>query len=334
MNDFNPTISIIIPVFNGSDYLAEAIRSALDQTYNNREIIVINDGSNDNGATREVALSYGDQIRYFEKENGGVSSAFNYGIKKMRGEYFSWLSHDDTYVKEKLHIQVETLNKSSHKNVILFSEYFLIDAKSTVIGKSNISFTDDEFIDLYIILKRPFINGNTVLIPKTVFDVVGLFDIDLKHTQDYDMWARAAKRFKFLFIKKELINSRIHKNQGSRINYDFRSNSLELKYKQLSTISNYLLLEFTRSRSMVMCYLKLLMFSLYYGGEKNQYPMSLWINKLIKIKFNVYIKCNVILILALIKITLILPNRIRRLIVRALFFFSNSSLKCMFLNEK
>src|SRR5262245_26319850 len=100
--DWNPRVSIIIPVFNGSNYLREAIDSALVQTYQNTEIIVVNDGSNDNGKTREIALSYGQQIRYFEKENGGVSSALNMGICKMTGDYFSWLSHDDVYNPEKV----------------------------------------------------------------------------------------------------------------------------------------------------------------------------------------------------------------------------------------
>ena len=75
-----PKVSIVIPVYNGANYLGEAIDSALEQTYENIEIIVVNDGSTDDGATREIALSYGDRIRYFEKENGGVSSALNLGI--------------------------------------------------------------------------------------------------------------------------------------------------------------------------------------------------------------------------------------------------------------
>ena len=95
-----PLVSIVIPVYNGSDYLAEAIDSALAQTYGNIEIIVINDGSSDNGKTREVAGKYGDRIRYFEKENGGVPTALNLGIKEMKGDYFSWLSHDDVYFPE------------------------------------------------------------------------------------------------------------------------------------------------------------------------------------------------------------------------------------------
>ena len=93
----NPKVSIVIPVYNGEDYLAYAIDSALSQTYENKEIVVINDGSTDN--TDEICKSYGDKIRYFVKKNGGVASALNLAIEKMDGEYFSWLSHDDAYKK-------------------------------------------------------------------------------------------------------------------------------------------------------------------------------------------------------------------------------------------
>ena len=86
---YEPLVSIVIPAYNASNYLAEAIDSALAQTYPNVEIIVVNDGSRDDGATRAVALSYGDQIRYFEKPNGGSSSALNTGIANMKGEWFS-----------------------------------------------------------------------------------------------------------------------------------------------------------------------------------------------------------------------------------------------------
>ena len=90
-----PLVSIVIPVYNGSNYLGQAINSALAQTYKNIEILVINDGSTDDGVTERIAKAYGSQIRYYVKENGGVATALNFGIQKMRGEYFSWLSHDD-----------------------------------------------------------------------------------------------------------------------------------------------------------------------------------------------------------------------------------------------
>ena len=67
-------------------------------------MIIVNDGSNDQGATDNICKSYGDKIRYFEKENGGVASALNLGIKEMNGEYFAWLSHDDLFAKNSKYI--------------------------------------------------------------------------------------------------------------------------------------------------------------------------------------------------------------------------------------
>ena len=85
-----PKVSIVIPVYNGSDYLGEAIDSALTQTYPNIEILIVNDGSNDGGATERIARSYGDKVRYVSKDNGGVASALNLAIREMKGDYFSW----------------------------------------------------------------------------------------------------------------------------------------------------------------------------------------------------------------------------------------------------
>ena len=104
-----PKVSIIIPVYNGSNYLQEAIDSALAQTYPNCEILVINDGSCDEGKTEAIALSYGDRIRYFKKENGGVATAVNYGIEHMTGDYFAWLSHDDYYLPHKIERQMRAI---------------------------------------------------------------------------------------------------------------------------------------------------------------------------------------------------------------------------------
>src|SRR5574344_1452707 len=106
MNNKNQyLVSIIIPVYNGSNYLKEAVESALEQTYKNIEIIIVNDGSNDNGITSKIAQSYVKNypktVKYFEKENGGVSTALNLAIKQMKGSYFSWLSHDDIYLPNK-----------------------------------------------------------------------------------------------------------------------------------------------------------------------------------------------------------------------------------------
>lgn len=103
---YKPKVSIVIPAYNASNFLEQAIDSALAQTYSNFEIIVVNDGSEDDGATAKVAEKYSGKIRYIEKQNGGSSSALNVGIQNMNGEWFSWLSHDDLYEPDKLEKQI------------------------------------------------------------------------------------------------------------------------------------------------------------------------------------------------------------------------------------
>lgn len=110
--------------------MREAIDSALNQTYKNIEVIVVNDSSKDN--TEEIAQSYGDKIRYFSKENGGVATALNLAIKEAKGEYISWLSHDDVYYYYKIQKQIELLAKLEDKNTILFSDINLIDENSKI----------------------------------------------------------------------------------------------------------------------------------------------------------------------------------------------------------
>ena len=135
-----PLVSIIIPVYNGSNYMREAIDSALAQTYQNTEVIVVNDGSNDDGATDEIARSYGDKIRYFIKENGGVSSALNLGIRMMKGDYFSWLSHDDVYTPAKLEKQIALLADHGDGKTIVMCATQQINAKSNLAKVSSTSF--------------------------------------------------------------------------------------------------------------------------------------------------------------------------------------------------
>ena len=87
-------VYIIIPVYNGSNYVAQAIESAINQTYKNIEIIIINDGSNDEGKTKAAVEPFlsDSRVQYIEKENGGVSSVLNLGLSLMKGDFFCWLS--------------------------------------------------------------------------------------------------------------------------------------------------------------------------------------------------------------------------------------------------
>ena len=210
---FSPKVSVVIPVYNGSKYVREAIDSALAQTYQNIEIIVVNDGSNDNGRTEEIALSYEDRIRYFFKENGGVASALNFGIKEMSGDYLSWLSHDDVYYPYKIERQVVFLETSKEDNVVLYSDFELIDESSYSIGSYRVPSTLSTNPFLSILSTN--IHGCSTLISRNLLAHVGPFNEKLKTTQDNDMWLRIYKAgYAFRHLPEILIKSRCHPDQG------------------------------------------------------------------------------------------------------------------------
>jgi glycosyltransferase involved in cell wall biosynthesis len=239
--DWNPKVSIIIPVYNGSDYLREAIDSALAQTYRNIEVIVVNDGSTDDGKTEAIALSYGERIRYLRKENGGVASALNLGIREMTGDYFSWLSHDDLYYPDKTAVQVDSLRQTGG-DTILFGDYDLIDQDSRPAGVLRVRQTAPGTI-YYALIMEGAVNGCTVLVPRRCFAAVGEFDEQLRTTQDFDMWFRLARKHEFRHIANPLIKSRIHPVQGSRTIASHLAEQNDLYIKALKDVgSNPLLM--------------------------------------------------------------------------------------------
>jgi hypothetical protein len=209
-----PKVSIIIPVYNGSNYLRQAIDSALGQTYLNIEVIVVNDGSSDGGETDEIARSYGERIRYFYKENGGVASALNLSIEKMEGVYFSWLSHDDVYYPEKIEKQI-SFSLNIDKNVILYSDYNYIDEKSRYLRTMAIHDIPSSQFKAELLCQSELINGCSLLIPRNCFAQTGLFDVRLHTIQDYDMWFRMSEQFDFVHIPAVLVGTRIHRGQGT-----------------------------------------------------------------------------------------------------------------------
>lgn len=222
---FRPLVSIIIPVYQGADYLAEAIESALAQTYEPKEVLVINDGSQDGGATEAVALRYIQQIRYLPKENGGVASALNHGITHARGEYVAWLSHDDAFVPTKIARQVELL-ADLDPATILYGDVELMDEHSRPILVRSMHALEPQR-PLFTMLVHMPVNGCTTLIKRSCFETVGLFDEQLRTVQDLDMWLRLARRFPFRYVNEVFLRSRQHAAQGSRLLYDYHTQAVD-----------------------------------------------------------------------------------------------------------
>lgn len=229
-----PLVSIIIPVYNGSNYLKDAIDSALAQTYKHIEVIVVNDGSNDNGATEKIAKSYGSKIRYFKKKNGGVATALNLGIKKMKGEYLSWLSHDDMYYPFKISKQMSLLSSMEQRQVALYSDYALLqDGAILPVRMHHEMLTRKK---KYALL-RGAINGITVLLPKSIIDEVGVFNKRLRCTQDYDYWSRVQKKYDFIHMPEVLSVTRVHPEQGSFISPHVVTEGNSLWIKMIKELS-------------------------------------------------------------------------------------------------
>ena len=216
---YNPLVSIIIPVYCGENFMKKAIDSAINQTYKNIEIIVVNDGSPDNGKTREIALSYGDRIKYFEKENGGCASALNFGIKKMNGEWFSWLSHDDEYDENKVQKEIEIVNRYN-----LNKNNTIISCNAQIIDKDGRTFKHYFVKDCGLYSGKSFfhrllfgqaLNGCGLLIPKDVFEKIGYFSEKLIFLLDWEYWLRCAINGVELYRigNENLVKNRIHFSQ-------------------------------------------------------------------------------------------------------------------------
>lgn len=241
---FNPKVSIIIQVYNVSNYLNDAIESALAQTYKNLEIVVINNGNLDDGETKKVASSYGDKISYFEKENDGVARALNCAIAKTTGEYFSLLSHDHIYLPTKLEEQVKAI--IPNKDVIITCNVDMVsfDRKSLTTNKLPADFNNS--VRSFLALDTTMgINACSLLIPKKLFEKYGGFNERLKYTYDDDLWFRIAGEVPFIVVDKNLVLSRQHelreckeKNEirtieADRLRYNF------LKHINYSDFKNY-----------------------------------------------------------------------------------------------
>ena len=246
-----PLVSIIIPVYNGSNYLKLAIDSALNQTYSNIEVIVVNDGSTDNGATREVAKAIqNDKLRYFEKENGGVASALNFGIKQSKGKYVAWLSHDDLFYKNKILNDLFVIQQFKEENVIPYSITKIIDKDGR--RKFRFRYQTKKTCSIpasYFAINRTLFT--TLLLPKACLEQQ-IFVPELKYSQDKFAYFRLLENnYKFVFVENAYTLYRVHAAQGSgtRIN-EFDADAIYMKdyfinyYKKTKDsnfIKNYLL---------------------------------------------------------------------------------------------
>lgn len=212
----NPQVSVVIPTHNRASTVVRAIRSVLRQTYQNFEIILVDDGSTD--STREVLEHLSDtRLRYIRHDrNLGGGAARNTGIEAARGKYIAFLDSDDEWLPEKLERQVQLLEKSDPSVGVIYSGYSYIDENTCSIDSRVPRYRGliiDELLGGNVVG-----TASTVVVRRSCFGGVRRFDSSMLSCQDWDMWISLAKNFRFDFVPEILV--RYHCDDGGRITND------------------------------------------------------------------------------------------------------------------
>lgn len=205
-------ISVIIPTYNRGAVLERAIKSVLNQSYCNFEIIVVDDGSTDN--THRILEKYGRQIRYFSQLHGGVSSCRNFGLEKSEGTWVAFLDSDDYWLPEKLERQIQFVQQHPEFLIVQTDEKWIRHGKFVNPMKKHRKYGGWIFKQC---LPLCIVSPSAVMVHQRVFNDVGVFDENLPVCEDYDLWLRVARKYPIGLIEEKLIvKTGGHSDQLSR----------------------------------------------------------------------------------------------------------------------
>jgi glycosyltransferase involved in cell wall biosynthesis len=227
---YPPKVSVIILTYNRAHLLCKAIQSVLNQNFQDFEIIIVDDASQDN--TTEVVNSFSDKrIRYIRHQaNRGEGGSRNSGVKNATGEYIAFLDDDDEWLPEKLSMQVLLLDNSPLKVGAVHTGCVEVDIESGEKLFTKIT-TMRGYIFQELLHQKDFITVSSILLRRICFEKSGLFDESISYGLDYDMWLRISREFNFECIKTPLVKYGVHKNHlGS--NYSLQINGREAILKK------------------------------------------------------------------------------------------------------
>lgn len=229
MSNANPNVSIIVPAYNAEDYIGETIQSVLKQSYENWELLLVDDESTD--GTKEIIQKYlnDPRIKYFYKKNGGQGSARNLGIKKARGDYLAFLDADDLWDVDKLKTQIKVF--SENKVSLVFSKLRRIGKngkyQNTDLGSGTGMYRG--FRALFLLAAGTItIPNSSVMATREGVVEAGLFSEkdEIRNFEDYDLWFRMLiSGYKFYGIEEAKGDYRIHEGQST---YNNPGSSLKL----------------------------------------------------------------------------------------------------------
>lgn len=210
------TVSVVIPAYNYARFLAQAVDSALAQTYPPLEILIVDDGSTDDTA-KLVAGRYRDstRVRYIHQNNAGLSAARNTGVQNARGELVAFLDADDYWMPDFLKEIVARFASLPREYVLVASRAQWVDENGVPVRRSHFrTFSDRELTAADLLMKTRF-SPSTAVVRRHIFAELGGFDTKLRSSEDRDMWIRIAACHRVYYCGQRLINVRRHSTSMS-----------------------------------------------------------------------------------------------------------------------
>ena len=250
-----PYFSIVIPVYNKEKFVAKTLKSVLSQTFSDFEIIIVNDGSNDNSEAI-IQTFQDDRIQYYSKKNEGVTVARNFGIEKATADYICFLDADDYWFPNFLETMHQFIAKLPEQ--MIFASAIEIETKNkTIPAHYSISKKSDfEIVNFFDASQKECVLWtSSICIHKDVFEKVGTFDTKIKHGEDTELWIRIGLQFPIVFIRKILARYVYDESSISRnSNYFFERytfNKYASEEKQNAALKKYM--DLNRFSAVIKC---------------------------------------------------------------------------------
>jgi glycosyltransferase involved in cell wall biosynthesis len=239
----NPLVSAVIPAYNYGVFIMDAVESVLAQTYENIEIIVVDDGSTDN--TGELLKPYEEagKLRYIYQKNAGNASARNLGITSATGEFIAFLDADDIWLENKIERQMSFLDEHPEHSAVFCDEFFFRDGEEPVKAPPKI-LENEDFFEKFLL--TCYTTPSSLLIRRSAFELTGLFNTKLVYCEDWDLMIRITKHVRVGYLPEYLLMKREH-NSSMSAKYLHRAfNYKELYYNNTNLLDKRQLRMFRR----------------------------------------------------------------------------------------
>ena len=299
MKNSNPLVSVLMPVYNGEKYLFEAIQSILNQTYQNFEILIIDDCSTDN-SVRIIQSINDKRVRFLQnKENLGQTKTLNKGIYIAKGKYIARQDQDDLSENLRLELQVNYLEKYPDIKLVGSSINF-IDNRGNLITKRKAVIGHNKIINAFSIDNQ--IAHSSAMFCKSTATKLNGYSLEYKISQDFEFWLRFANENKLDNLDENLISIRMHeaqtlKNKKKNKNYYFEfmkvyqflldNHLLNKKSKKLSQLKILLYTYYYENK--LFYFIKIILFLMKNFGMLNNRYFWIWIRNRIELKKSILI---------------------------------------------